>query len=118
MPEQAAALIAGYLRRFCNLPVFVKELKERFSRWYNKHHNRRGTLWMERFKSVLVEDGEALRTMAAYTDLNPLRAGMVKDPKDYRNHFEPRRTSGARVLREDAQASLFSARQLTVRTVA
>jgi hypothetical protein len=30
-------------------------LKERFSRWYNKHHNRRGTLWMERFKSVLVE---------------------------------------------------------------
>jgi len=84
MPEQAEALIAGYLRRFCNLPVFVKELKERFSRWYNKHHARRGTLWMERFKSVLVEDGEALRTMAAYIDLNPLRAGMVKDPKDYR----------------------------------
>ena len=84
MPEAAEALIAGYLLRMCNLPVFVKELKERFSRWYNKHHSRRGTLWMERFKSVLVEDGEALRTMAAYIDLNPLRAGMVKDPKDYR----------------------------------
>ena len=84
MPEEANALIAGYLRRMCNLPVFVKELKERFSRWYNKHRSRRGTLWMERFKSVLVEDGEALRTMAAYIDLNPLRAGMVKDPKDYR----------------------------------
>ncbi len=213
-------------------------MKERFSRWYNKHHNRRGTLWMERFKSVLVEDGEALRTMAAYIDLNPLRAGMVKDPKDYRwcgygeamgggtaarsglcgvvghadrgakawdtpvtakgmsaaevyrcwlfedgrersggssggakkragigseeaaaekqrqgklgraallrcrvryftdglvlgsksyvdgvfetyrGHFGPKRTSGARALREDAQGSLFSARQLTVRTVA
>ena len=84
MPEEAERLIAGYLLRFCNLPVFVKELKERFSRWYNKHHGRRGTLWMERFKSVLVEDGEALRTMAAYIDLNPVRAGMVKDPKDYR----------------------------------
>jgi REP element-mobilizing transposase RayT len=84
MPEEAEALIAGYLRRMCNLPVFVKELKERFSRWYNMHRSRRGTLWMERFKSVLVEDGEALRTMAAYIDLNPLRAGMVKDPKDYR----------------------------------
>ena len=84
MAEQAEVLIAGYLRRFCNLPVFVKELKERFSRWYNAHHNRRGTLWMERFKSVLVEDGEALRTMAAYIDLNPVRAGMVEDPKDYR----------------------------------
>ncbi|MEI6653193.1 MAG: transposase [Verrucomicrobiota bacterium] len=84
MPEEAEALIAGYLLRMCNLPVLVKELKERFSRWYNKHHSRRGTLWMERFKSVLVEDGEALRTMAAYIDLNPVRAGMVKDPKDYR----------------------------------
>ena len=84
MPDQAEALIAGYLRRFCNLPLFVKELKERFSRWYNAYHERRGTLWMERFKSVLVEDGEALRTMAAYIDLNPLRAGIVSDPKDYR----------------------------------
>ena len=84
MPEEADALIAGYLRRMCNLPVFVKELKERFSHWYNRHRGRRGTLWMERFKSVLVEDGEALRTMAAYIDLNPVRAGMVKDPKDYR----------------------------------
>jgi len=35
----------------------------------------------------------------------------------YRGHFGPRRTSGARALREDAQASLFSARQLRVRTV-
>jgi hypothetical protein len=39
---------------------------------------------MDRFKSVLVEDGEALRTMALYIDLNPVRAGLVEDPKDYR----------------------------------
>jgi hypothetical protein len=40
---------------------------------------------MDRFKSVLVEGkGEALRTMAAYIDLNPVRAGLVTDPKDYR----------------------------------
>lgn len=82
--KEADDLIAGYLRRFCNLPLFVKELKERFSRWFNEHRGQRGTLWMERFKSVLVEDGEALRTMAAYIDLNPVRAGIVKDPRDYR----------------------------------
>jgi hypothetical protein len=35
----------------------------------------------------------------------------------YRGHFGPRRTSGARALREDAHGSLFSARQLVVRTV-
>jgi putative transposase len=31
-----------------------------------------------------VENGYAARTMAAYIDLNPVRAGMVRDPKDYR----------------------------------
>ena len=72
-------------KRFCNLSLFVKEVKERFSRWFNKRRGRRGTLWMDRFKSVLVEGkGELLRTMAAYIDLNPVRAGLVKDPKDYR----------------------------------
>ncbi|WP_395741424.1 transposase [Prosthecobacter sp.] len=71
-------------KRFCDLSLFVKEIKERFSRWFNKRRGRRGTLWMDRFKSVLVEGkGEPLRTMAAYIDLNPVRAGLVKDPKDY-----------------------------------
>jgi putative transposase len=46
---------------------------------------RRGVMWEERFKSVLVEGtGDPLSIMAAYIDLNPLRAGLVKDPKDYR----------------------------------
>ena len=72
-------------KRFCDLSLFVKEVKERFSRWFNKRRGRKGTLWMDRFKSVLVEaKGEALRTMAAYIDLNAVRAGLVKDPKDYR----------------------------------
>jgi len=82
--SEAEDILDTFRKRFCDLSIFVKELKERFSRWFNKHHERRGTLWMERFKSVLVEDGEALRTMALYIDLNPVRAGLVEDPKDYR----------------------------------
>jgi REP element-mobilizing transposase RayT len=84
MPAEAEMLLQRFRRRLCNLPLFVKELKERFSKWFNKTHERAGTLWMARFKSVLVEDGEALRTMACYIDLNPVRAGLVEDPKDYR----------------------------------
>ena len=76
--------LESYLKRMCSLERFMKELKERFSRWFNKRHGRRGTLWQERYKSVLVQDGEAAVTMAAYIDLNPLRAGLVADPKDYR----------------------------------
>lgn len=74
----------GYLARLCSLQHFMKELKERFSRCFNKRHGRRGTLWQDRSKSVLGQDGEALQMMAAYLDLNPLRAGLVDGPKNYR----------------------------------
>lgn len=84
MDGDVEEFLGKYKKRFCDLSLFVKEVKERFSRWYNKKHGRRGTLWMDRFKSVLVQDGEALRTMAAYIDLNPVRAGIVEDPMDYR----------------------------------
>lgn len=64
---------------------FMKLLKQRFSIWFNKSHRRFGTLWAERFKSVLIEArNHILETVAAYIDLNPVRAGLVNDPKDYR----------------------------------
>jgi putative transposase len=73
------------LKRMGDLSCFMKELKQRFSRWYNRCHERCGTLWAERFRSQLVEDrSEVVRTIALYIDLNPLRAGLVLDPKDYR----------------------------------
>ncbi len=62
----------------------MKEIKQAFSWYYNKRHNRRGTLWGERYKSVIVENGETLVNCLAYIDLNPLRAGLVKRPEDYR----------------------------------
>ncbi len=64
---------------------FMKLVKQRFSVWYNKSHQRYGTLWAERFKSVLVEpEGRVIETMSAYIDLNCVRAGLAADPKDYR----------------------------------
>jgi hypothetical protein len=62
----------------------MKGLLTRFTRWFNRTHSRTGTLWEERFKSVIVESGVAARTISVYIDLNPVRAGMVKDPADYR----------------------------------
>ena len=50
-----------------------------------RRKGRKGTLWEERYKSLLVEgDEKTLITMAAYIDLNPVRANLVADPKDYR----------------------------------
>ena len=76
---------ASVVNRMGDVSAFMKEFKQRFSRWYNKHTGRFGTLWAERFTSVLVEDSPtALRTVAAYIDLNPVRGRIVEDPKDYR----------------------------------
>lgn len=76
----------AHLKRMGNISEFEKVLKQRFSSWYNKQKNRQGTLWMERFKSVLVEDSlDARSIMATYIDLNPVRAAMVEDPKNYRH---------------------------------
>ena len=81
---RVAAIHARYTYRMHDLSEFMKGLLIRFTRWFNRVHSRTGTLWEERFKSVIVESGVAARTMAAYIDLNPVRAGMVKDPADYR----------------------------------
>jgi REP element-mobilizing transposase RayT len=79
------AYLETFYVRMWDVSAFMKMLKQRFTQWYNGRRGRKGTLWEERFKSVLVEGaGYALAAMAAYIDLNPVRAGMVNDPKDYR----------------------------------
>jgi putative transposase len=81
----AEKLRASLHRRMGDVSEFMKTVKQRFSVWFNRTHQRYGTLWSERFKSVLVEAcPRALATVAAYIDLNPVRAGLVRDPKDYR----------------------------------
>jgi putative transposase len=79
-----AEIHARHIYRMHSLSEFMKTLLQRFTRWFNRVHERSGTLWEQRYKSVIVESGIAGRTMAAYIDLNPVRAGMVKDPADYR----------------------------------
>jgi REP-associated tyrosine transposase len=63
---------------------FVQELKQSFSRWYNKRHDRKGTLWSDRFKGIVLSRGEAQLTCSAYLDLNSIRANIVEKPEDYR----------------------------------
>ncbi len=75
---------ARFTYRMQDLSEFMKTLLQRFTRWFNRTHDRTGTLWEQRYKSVIVESGHAARTMAAYIDLNPVRAGMTKDPAEYR----------------------------------
>ncbi len=82
--QRVEEIRSRHTRRMHDLSEFMKSLLERFTKWFNRTRSRSGTLWEDRFKSVIVESGVAARTMAAYIDLNPVRAGMASDPADYR----------------------------------
>ncbi|MDF3129394.1 hypothetical protein P0Y35_09325 [Kiritimatiellaeota bacterium B1221] len=72
------------MQRMANLPEFMRVVKQSFTRWYNGTHDRKGVLWDSRYRSVVVEGSPlALMSVAAYIDLNPVRAGMVQEPMHY-----------------------------------
>ena len=107
--QHAAAeqLKERFFVRMWDVSWFMKMLKQRFSHWFNKRNGRKGTLWEERFRSVLVEGaGPALATIAAYIDLNPIRAGMVADPKDYRWSGYGEAVGGGRLAREGLRIAM------------
>ena len=79
-----AGRLGFYREKWSSLSEFVKEIKVGFSRFYNKRHGRRGFFWGDRFKSVVVENGETLVNCLSYIDLNPVRAGLVQRPEAYR----------------------------------
>ncbi|QYF95769.1 transposase [Massilia sp. PAMC28688] len=62
----------------------MKSVGERYVRYFNKRHERTGTLWDGRYKSCPVHDETYLMVCYRYVELNPVRAGIVADPLHYR----------------------------------
>ena len=102
---EAAAWRKRQLALMHDISSFMRLVKQRYNIAHNKRHGRYGTLWAERFKSVLVEPKDrVVEAMAAYIDLNCVRAGLCCDPKDYRFCGYAEAIAGNRV----AQAGLLS----------
>ena len=62
----------------------MQSVGRRYVRYVNATYRRSGTLFEGRFKSSLVDSECYLLTCMRYIELNPVRAGMVGDPGDYR----------------------------------
>ena len=100
LDAQVESIKEDYVYRMYSLPEFMKTLKQRISIFYNRKHLRKGTLWEERYKSILIEGSVgALSATAAYIDLNPVRAGIVKDPLNYRFCGYGEAVGGSKVAR-------------------
>ena len=68
--EQSVSRCMQYLGRY-------------YVRYFNYRHRRSGTLFEGRFKSSIVQSRRYFLACQRYIELNPVRAGMVKDPADY-----------------------------------
>ena len=82
LAEEAMERLVG---RMHSLSKFMQLLKEWYSTDYNVRIGHVGTLWERVFKSVLVDPSRvAVSALAAYIDLNGVRAGMADSPGAYR----------------------------------
>lgn len=67
-----------------NLHKFIKLLAQKYAQHSNKKYKRTGTLWEGRFKSSPISEDSYLLTCGRYIEMNPVRAGIVKDAAQYK----------------------------------
>jgi REP element-mobilizing transposase RayT len=79
-------LCGEWRARLRDVSWFMRHLQHLFTAWFNRSRavRRRGPLWAGRFKNTVLDSGQALWACWAYIERNPVRAGMVADPADYR----------------------------------
>ena len=66
-----------------NISIIMQVINKNIATLCNKVLNRTGHFWGARFHSVLIESEEQLVTTLVYLNLNPVKAGLVYDPKDW-----------------------------------
>ena len=65
------------------MSLMMQSVGRSYVRYFNKRHNRSGTLWEGRYKSSLIDSEAYLLTCMAYIDLNPVRAGVAESAEDF-----------------------------------
>jgi putative transposase len=66
-----------------SLALLLRRVHGRYSQYYNAGHGRSGHLWQNRYFACSLGPGH-LWTALAYVEMNPVRAGLVERPSDYR----------------------------------
>jgi putative transposase len=66
------------------LPRMMQAVGRRYVQYFNRRHGRTGTLWEGRYRATAIQTERYCLACMTYIDLNPVRAGMVKRPEEYR----------------------------------
>lgn len=75
--------------------LLMKHLGQRYVQYVNRTYRRSGPLWEGRFRSSIVQEQGYLLRCYRHIELNPLRAGMVRQPRDYRWSSYPSNGEGS-----------------------
>jgi putative transposase len=67
-----------------NLSEIMKGINLSYAQHYKRKYDHIGHFWQDRFKSILISRDQYLLACGSYVELNPVRGGIVKDPRDYR----------------------------------
>jgi len=70
--------------RAAMLSTAMSGLNLRYALYYRKRYGYRGHLWQDRFKSLVIDQDSYLLECGRYVELNPVRAGLVREPREYR----------------------------------
>lgn len=65
------------------ISLYMKNVFDSYTKYFNSKYQRKGTLWEGKFKSVHVESNEQLLHLTRYIHLNPTTAGIVKEPEEW-----------------------------------
>lgn len=107
-----------------SIPRTLQSLGRRYVRHVNLREQRTGTLWEGRYRATVVDSEAYLLACSRYIELNPVRARMVRHPRDYpwsswahhaegkpdplvRNHALYRALGGTPATRQQAYRDLF-----------
>ena len=61
----------------------MQGLQQSYSQYFNLHHRKSGHVFQGRYKAIVCDKDEYLLQLIRYIHLNPVRAGMVKEPEKY-----------------------------------
>ena len=67
-----------------NISQIMHHIKTAYTAYFNTKHERSGHLFQGRYKAIVIDADEYAREVSRYIHLNPVRAGLIEKPEEYR----------------------------------